>query len=183
MSSSKETKVELSLDIADAARFFRIFADGLEGGDKKPLTEYGVYLLQNNKIKIGLKRSPDAIFLKIKLKTSEQVSGSEDITPHVASKENITDYKSLKKRMAKSFKNIKKSLQAGNPPVAYDLSIFFEDSKNMLTYSGKGDRFYPAYAEACNLFKKTIKGHNLDEMLDALQNIDKIKSACHNRYK
>ena len=214
--SAQEIKVELSLDVATAARFFRNFADALEGGDEKPLNEFGISIQESKKIKLGIKRKLDAISLKVKVRNPlPAVPGTEDSRsmlhpapmpsparlakatspPKDDSGSNGTPtqtdnrgpkkpgYKSLKKRLGKSFKNMKKSLLTASPPVAGDLSLFLEDSAAMLDYPGYGDEYYAAYAHACNAFKKAVAGGDMEEMLSAFNKIGALKSACHERYK
>ncbi len=211
--SAHENKAELLLDIAAAAHFFRNFADALEGGEEKTFNELGISIQASNKIKLEIKRKVDRISIKIKVKkpllTTEDAESTSmpDSTrfanTHYHSKDDSSckkthicregtiavsiskksGYKSLKKRLGKSFKNMKRSLLAASPPTADDLSLFLEDSAAMLDYPGYGDEYYADYTDACNTFKKSAASGDLEKMLAAFNRISELKSACHELYK
>ncbi len=182
--SSQENKIELSLDLADAARFFRKFADALENGDEKALNKFGVSIRDSQKIKLRLKRDTDSVDLKIKIanpQSRECVCG-EAGSPEAAGQVKES-YKSLKKRLEKAYKNIRKDLLAAQPPDQGDLAIFLEDSTRLANWPGYGDEYYSAYANACSDFEKAVAAGAQDEMLDAFKKIGEVKSSCHDRYK
>jgi len=181
--SSPEIKIDLTLDAAEAARLLRKLAVALEDGDEKPLNEFGISIQGSSRIKLVIKRRADAIALKVRVKDPRPADAGEEVSTVATALPEKADYKSLKKRMGKSFKNIKKSLLAASPPAAGDLALFLEDSAEMLSYPGCGDEYYVAYADTCKAFGKAVAGGDLEEIQAVFNKIGELKSACHDRYK
>lgn len=95
------------------------------------------------------------------------------------------DYKTLKKRMQESFKDIGKRLAAQQLPEVQVLREFLADSERMVTFSGEkyGGSYYPAYREACRRLSEAHASGNLNDFKAAYAALDQMKKDCHKAYK
>jgi XXXCH domain-containing protein len=91
-------------------------------------------------------------------------------------------YGSLKKRMKKSFKNIMYALHENSWPTMIDIEDFIRDSEQMVLYPGKGDEFYPAYAEAVAAFADAVRRQDLEAAYQAAHLLNTLKTQCHKKY-
>jgi len=91
-------------------------------------------------------------------------------------------YKSLKKRMKQTFKGLVTALRAGLAPDAATTAAFIADSRSMITYSGKGDAFYPAYAAEVDRLEQAAANDDIAAMTASVAALDRMKKECHSRH-
>jgi XXXCH domain-containing protein len=181
--SSQERKTDLYLSTTDTASLFRNLATAIEGGDEKLLNDLGISIKDSKKIKLEIKCGEEKLSVKVKVKNKAVEAEGGEMTEAGENVPKKPGYKPLKKRMSGTFKSIKKSLLAATPPSSEDLNLFLEDAAEMVTYPGFGNKYYPAFTEACQYFEKAAAAGNLEEMLIAFSKIDVCRLACHDRYK
>ena len=135
-------------------------------------------------------RARDALWeLKIKIKaasTLEPVNPTDEASAEtVAPTKAKVKYKSLKKKMKSTFKNMGESLEALNLPEPELMSAFLADSERMLSFTGKkyGEMHYPAYREACRLLAKAYEAKSLMGCKSAYDNLNQLMKDCHKEYK
>ncbi len=92
-------------------------------------------------------------------------------------------YKDLKKRMKKPFKKIRETLSDGKLPPADTVRGFLADSALMVSCKGYGDEYYEAYNVACERFGRAFQAGDLSACWDAADELERLKSDCHDRYK
>jgi len=177
-SSHKFTK------LAEAAPLLRAIADQLE---KKQL-DTGSNPIPDleglNKLEISVKKEGVAYVCQLKAKFPDPKTG----LPLESNSSTTVDsgkpkYKQLKKRMERSFKEIKLALTSGSLPTMESVTLFMQDSEQMVTYPGFGDPHYEAYGKACELFRNAFDQKNLNEMVTAYTNLKTLRSICHDQYK
>jgi XXXCH domain-containing protein len=91
-------------------------------------------------------------------------------------------YKSLKKRMKQSFRALVAALRDRQAPDPAVLAAFVADSRLMVTYSGKGDAFYPAYDAEVDRLEAAAAAADLDAMTASVAALDRMKKECHSRH-
>lgn len=92
-------------------------------------------------------------------------------------------YKSLKKRMKKSFKLLGAALAAGNAPPSGALAAFQADAALMTTYPGRGDPFYPAFDQEMARFGRAAAAGDIPAMAASHAELARLKKQCHDRYE
>lgn len=91
-------------------------------------------------------------------------------------------YKSVKKRMKVSFRQIKTALLDQRFPEKSVIQEFLSDSELMVSYPGYGDEYYEEYRRACQTFNEGYQQKNLEKMGLAFLKLDKLRQDCHDRY-
>jgi len=92
-------------------------------------------------------------------------------------------YKSLKKRMKGQFKAIKDATDRGELPGKALVSAFAKDSELMITYPDEGEEYYKPYEAALQKFLIAHAEGNQDAVARAVEDLDKVKVDCHEKYK
>ncbi|WP_022661575.1 GAK system XXXCH domain-containing protein [Paucidesulfovibrio longus] len=172
-------KMESYLSADKLPDMFRRLADVMEKG----AVESGLEALQGvedfSKIGISVKKEFGRLLFKIKIKCkSEECAVSE-----TGDAEEPLKYKSLKKRMKNSFKLIFTSLGEGVMPPDEAVRSFVRDSELMIGFPGFGDAHYEEYAAATQSFADAYESGDLAATQTACNELDRIKSHCHNRFK
>jgi XXXCH domain-containing protein len=180
------------LDEQGLARLFREMADRLEGKEPVNGEEFGVSTGEFFKLKLGVKRELDGYGVKVKVKPWQPrevpVGGPESspASPEAApapGQAGLPKYKSLKKRMKGQFKAIYDRLLNDALPDAAVVEAFLADSKLMIAYPGYGDEFYDEYDTLCLGFREAFERGDLAACKTAVQELNRIKKECHDRYK
>lgn len=181
MGSGEKIKYQ-GMSETEMAEFFREIADRLEGREpdepKFPFDPSGF-----RKLKISVKRQMDGLSVKVKMKPSYSLSplGETDLPPELEGQK--PKYKKLKKRMKVTFKAIQDSLAAGTLPNGAAVTSFMEDSRLMIDYPGYGDEYYQEYDQACLRFQEACDRQDIETCKVACQELDRLKKACHDKYK
>jgi len=92
-------------------------------------------------------------------------------------------YKTLKKRMGKAFKALRKTLQEGGAPAPEEISAFARDCRLMTTFPGKGDEYYPAFLRRTEELLAAAAAGDLEAVSASLAELGAMKKACHSDYK
>ncbi len=167
----------------ETARLFRELADRIEGNSpaSEPwsLPELGEF----RKMKIAVKRDTDDLSVKIKLKPPKESGSDEGIPPDDPENPKFPKYKDLKKRMKVQFKKILESLETGALPPETVMTAFLADSKLMIRYPKYGAEFYGDFDQACTRFREAYEGHDPAGCKAAAQELDRLKTDCHKKYK
>jgi len=91
-------------------------------------------------------------------------------------------YKGLKKRMKQTFRGLVLALRAGLAPDAAELAGFIADSRQMTSYPGKGDAFYPAYDTEVDRLEAAAAVGDIAAMTASVAALDRMKKECHSRH-
>lgn len=192
MASSKKAKTKLELPPSEAASLLRQLADALDAGTVS-FNQKGLELTGMVKVSESLKSKDgsDQLEVKLKIVSAAPVSpeGAEPAGAEPALKAVPKDkgkgpsYKSLKKEMAKFFKEIRQATQEGALPPADTVAGFCRLSRQMITFPGKGDEYYQAYAEAVTQLENAMAAGDAAAVATAYATLKEMRSSCHDKYK
>ncbi len=190
MSDIHKKKQEFYLSVKETAGRLRTLADELEKG-AVTINEQKCSIAADTEVKISLKAKGDTFSSKLKCKLTNPMPEAEKVEGEVGDGEpvlstgpDVDGYKDLKKRMAKDFKDIKKScIQEQTLPETDLVERFYQDSKTMCTYQSKGKDFFGTYLEQADLFYEAFKTSDLAAMGTAATALGQIRKNCHERYK
>ncbi len=167
----------------ETAGLFRELADRMEGNSSASepwsIPELGDF----RKMKIAVKRDMNDLSVKIKLKPARESGSNEGIPSDDPENPKFPKYKDLKKRMKIQFKKILESLETGALPPETVVTAFLADSKLMIRYPKYGAEFYGDYDQACIRFREACESHDPAACKAAAQELDRLKTDCHKKYK
>lgn len=170
---SQKIKNSWHLSRSEAADLLLKLAETIEDGSDEVIG-YGISLAELTKFKLKIELgSDDTLEVKFTGK-GVKVEG-----PDVRSE----GYSSLKKRMQIYFKALRESAAKAELPSREIVAVFLADSEKMLTFSGFGDEFYPAYAELCARLRAACDSEDMGELATVVMALDQAKKSCHDRYK
>lgn len=184
--SEKETKLEVKIEDQEMPTFLRELADFLEGKNISSFF-FPENLTSIEKLKIKIERNKTGSF-SAKWKTNAPKTTKEDGIFLPLTEEDDSSqlsYKQLKKRMKKTYKEIKNQIETDVVPSSVIVAQFIEDSETMMTFDDDeyGPKFYDAYRDGMTLFNKAFDQKSLPQMRTAIDDLDNIVSACHDKYK
>jgi hypothetical protein len=172
-------KMESSLPTDKLPDMFRQLADVIEKG----VDDSGLEALRGvedfSKIGISVKQEFGRLLFKIKIKCKT----GDCVVVESGNAEETLKYKTLKKRMKSSFKLIFTSLGEGVMPPSEAVQAFVRDSELMIGFPGYGDPYYEEYAAATKAFSDACEAGELEAAQAACNELDRLKSHCHNRFK
>jgi XXXCH domain-containing protein len=198
----QEGKFEATLSVDELVNFFRDLAEGLEGGGEVGGDGFGLSLAEFEKLKVSVKKQEQEYVLKLKVKSPDQEleaeelareeeageaeveEGEEDIRQFIAEGKKIK-YKTLKKRMKKTWESILDSASKDNIPPEDATKSFIDDSALMVTYTkkDKGPEYYEEYVRATEAFREAYEEGNMQQLKLAVEELERIKKNCHSEYK
>jgi XXXCH domain-containing protein len=178
---STESKTQDVLPLEELPGFFKDLAKRLEQARANQEHESENNLSNFSKIRIRIKRDENRADVKMKVKWDLPERAEEEPSSEGAPKK--IKYKTLKKRMDKSFKTIWKSLEEGVIPQIEIVQSYLEDAAHMATYPDKGTPFYDNFEKACSDFSEAIKNDDIKLAIKAYEAMKALKEACHDRYK
>jgi XXXCH domain-containing protein len=179
MSIKKKSSLRLA-NISDVSGFLRTIADRMDGVQSQ--TEpFSIPSIDGfTKLEVEVKKEEVGAFkLKLKAKTPESDDKKGTADKPVEAK---PSYKTLKKRLEKSYKEIKNSLYKDTLPAETSVSAFLQDSEILLTLDGKGNEFYPSFEEACSEFE-AFENKDLQSLIGIFAKIKSLKDTCHDKYE
>ena len=182
---SADKKVNVVLSKEDVPKVLRGLADLVEGKDT--VAGAGVYGLELNadvlaRLKVSLKR--DGQMFSVKIKAREEGPGDESAEGEGDAPEGgLPKYKTLKKRMKKSFETIVDAVDKGAPLPADTVDSFLEDSVLMTDYPDEGEEYYAEYDQAVAEFKKAYAAGDAGRLSTATAALVASKKRCHDKYK
>jgi XXXCH domain-containing protein len=175
---SKEIRLAQKLTPEEAASLLRDLASGLEGGATSdlPLDDF-------TKLDLRIKREDDRLALKLKIKHKNEPAPLGDDPAAADTPPKKEKYKSLKKRLQKSYDAIRESLGENRLPISEVVDEFIRDSLSMATYPDMGEEFYDAYLRACDLFLAAFQAGDIEQLKLRCQEIHDIRRQAHDKYK
>jgi len=94
-----------------------------------------------------------------------------------------SSYKSLKKKMGKDFKSIKKALAEDKLPAAEDIAAFAANCEAMTAFPGKGDEHYADFMHHVEDMKNAAEKGDAQALARAVAELGAMKKSCHSDYK
>ena len=188
---ASERKIKQGMPFEEIPAYLRRLADALEKKVDNLPTELTDLPEPIGKLELKGKARPDSWDLKIKIKAEPLPELSPGGTDAASASESAVDgkpqikYKSLKKRMKTSFKDIGESLAAQKLPDPSVLEAFLTESDIMMAFPGKkyGEPDYPAYREACRQLADAYENRNYAAFKDVYARLEQLKKDCHKAYK
>ena len=176
----KDLKIERLLQEPELPGFLKALAETIDSASRG--RNNGADDLDGfSKLKFEAKREFGQIFVTLKVKFPEAEAPSfADLSGHDAP---VMRYSTVKKRLKGSFKAVCHELEAGRMPAARTLEAFFADAAAMVAFPDKGESYYADFTQAVHNFRQTVQQGNPVEALAAARLIDRIKVACHAKYK
>jgi XXXCH domain-containing protein len=130
-------------------------------------------------MKITLEANRSNILVKIKYKVSGQrMAGAKGDKV-----DGLLAYRRLKRRMRGTFKEIFTLVHEDRLPPRETVDSFLADSALMVTFPGLGAPYYREYERACLAFAQAYERADMGLLHQTCDQLDQIKSHCHNRYK
>ncbi len=161
---------------ADVASFIRMIADQVEGIETDTETMSMPSIQDFEKIDLEIKREEAGAFrlkMKAKLPGVEEEVDEEDV--EVEAEEPKADFKTLRKRMDKAFKDIKQALYKDTLPVELSVNTFLQDSEYLVDNDEGGNDFYPAFKDACTEFESAFEQKDVPALIGVFARIKTIK--------
>jgi XXXCH domain-containing protein len=194
--SSKKAKTKIDLPPSEAASFLRQLADALDEGVVR-FNERDLEISGLVKVNESLKSKNGADQLQVKLKflsaapmdeTADEPLDQEEATEEKSAskdkpKGKRPSYKTLKKSMSKLFKEIRQAAQDGQVPPAETVAQFCGMARQMITYPGKGDEYYPAFAEKVDQLESAAAAGDAAAVAEAHAALKEMRSSCHDKHK
>lgn len=198
---SRKEKISVLVSRGELPQVLEQLAAGISAG-RLVVGEREVELGDFKSLELSLKPLGEELALKVKVKfprPSEDVLDDDDEEEHLdeegaepeagegaapeAGEDGRPRYRRLKKRMSKSWKAIRGALKGGALPDPELAAGFLADSRLMIEYPGKGDRYYPDYREAVGRLERALAGQDLEAATAAAVELHGLKKACHAMYK
>ena len=135
--------------------------------------------------KFEFKIKPYENYYKLRLKFEHaQIASADTVTdPTSAAVEKPEKYKTLKKRMKKSFKAIGTALDGNRLPESEIIDQFIADSRRMIGFEGYGDVHYDVYRQAYEQFREAYIANDFDAVKQKYETLDSLKRVCHKAFK
>ena len=178
-------KVQRILNVKEAADLLRGIADSLEGesgaiGDV-PLPD----VADLRKLSISIKKDRDAenVSLKFKFKEFDRLIGQAPSAGGEVGTPKKPGYKSLKKEMKTSFKELSRSLSQGVLPGAAVVELFVRQGIQMCEYPGKGDEHYEEFRLRCQELKEAFDSGDVAGCQAAYRELQRMKIECHSDHR
>lgn len=175
--SQKQERVVQGLSAAEAATQLRELADRLESGDLT-LNQESVTLEQIKRIKISLSPGEGGITLEEKWKARKPTKHDE---PEASSDE--PSWKSLKKRMRRSFKAMRILISERQSPPPALVERFAADVDRMNELASSDDPAYSEFRAAVTRLAEAVERGAFPETEAALQQLHELERSCHARYE
>jgi XXXCH domain-containing protein len=166
--SSRKHKVEFEIPLPEAVSVLGAVGRGLQRGQLE-LAGGTIQLEEFRSLELTLHPRGETLHCKLKVKYPQEVEAPQE----------ETEYRSLKKRMQRSWKLIRRCLGAGSLPEQQLLESFLADSRRMVTYPGKGEARYPDYLAAVESLQTAVAAESLEATLEAYARVEEQRRRCH----
>ncbi len=183
----REYKNDQLLPFEEVPAYLRHLADALEHKTANLPAELADLPDTVSQLKLKGKARKDAWEFKLRIKTA---AGPTPPAKTTAKNDRPADgqdpaYKTLKKGMKASFKEIGVSLTARSLPDAETLSAFLADAEMMMTFEGEafGGSYYPQFREACRRLSEAYASQDVDAVKSCYAALGRLKAACHKAVK
>ena len=162
--------------------FFRTLADRLESVGSEQTKGGDAAMTHFSGIRIKVKRAGNQANVTMRVKWHKYRNiASEDEESNENGQEKI-QYKSLKKRMGKTFKAFSRDLKKGTIPPTETIDIFLKDAATMMNCL-EGNSYCQRFVDACRSFKKACQSGDLAVAQTSYDHVNQLKKECHSRYK
>lgn len=94
-----------------------------------------------------------------------------------------TDVKTLKKRMAKSFKNLMNELNDDQLPKLDLVSSWCQDADLMMTLLDRGKEHFHSFQGKCHELLESVEERRIESARAAAEALNRMRKECHSRYK
>ena len=94
-----------------------------------------------------------------------------------------TGYKTLKKRMKKTFASILRNAANYQLPTQKEMDSFINDSQAMVEFPGYGDEYYQEYMNRVWEMQEAFRQNDARELMYKAQEMNQLQKDCHKRYK
>ncbi len=94
-----------------------------------------------------------------------------------------TGYKTLKKRMKKTFAGILRNTANYQLPTQKEMDSFVNDSMAMVEFPGYGDEYYQEYMDRVRQMQEAFRQNDARELVQKSQEVNQLQKDCHKRYK
>ncbi len=162
--------------------FFRELADIIEDGQAGD-PELSTALNNFEKLKIGVEEAYGRLAVKVRIKCRDAAGAVRPSEETQEAGQSRPKYKTLKKRMKKSFKVIASLTAEGTLPPADAVDEFLSDSVLMVSYPEMGDEYYEEYSRTCDALAKAYDAKDAAACAELCMELARLKKECHNRYK
>jgi XXXCH domain-containing protein len=95
----------------------------------------------------------------------------------------VTDVKTLKKRMGKSFKNFMNALDDDQLPKLDLVASWCEDAELMVTLLNQGQEHFSSFQLKSREFLESVEKRQLQSARDAAVVLNRMRKDCHSRYR
>jgi XXXCH domain-containing protein len=181
--AEKKTKDDVVLPREEVAAYLRRVADGFKAGCLE-LSGGRVATDGFKSLEISVKDRGAACKVKVSVKFHEAAAPAavEGAKPGRGS-ETTESYKKLKKRMSRTFKAMRESLERSVLPDPSLVESFVTDSRAMVACPDKGAPQYGEYTKAVAALERAHGNADLEAVRAALEKLHQRRRACHVRYK
>ena len=168
------------------ADFLRSLASGIESG-KLELEEETYDWAEIEKIKISFKNQESQLLVKTKLKGETsmdlEMDFEEEDTDPGSADDIPPDYKKLKKRMKRSFKDIHYSMVNDQFPDEHVMNVFAGDCALMTGFKGYGDENYSGFLENVREMTSAYNQKDMLQLRHAVSRLTRLMKDCHHLHK
>lgn len=177
-----EHKIKKTLSRDELSRYLHTLADAIQNKDvgyDPPLA-----LLQStfNKLEFKCKRETERFDIKLKLKTdAKETRPMEDAG--TASATSSEGYKTLKKRMQATFKEVGRAVRENRVPSQQVVQTFLQDVTAMIGFPDRGEPHYEAFEALCQSLAEACRQNRIEDIRQTFEALNKMKKDCHARYK
>ncbi len=154
--------------------------DGMSGG-ADAVSPYSIDFQKLKKLKITIKKKFDQPYIKCKVRYQSPDVLSTGRYEDTDSAADRPDYKVLKKRMEKMFKEIEFHITNGSLPSNLEAELFCNNAELMTTFSGYGDDMYPEFMKAIGEFREAFHQVDIHKCKSIFTEINTMKKACHSK--
>jgi len=159
-------KIEMVFRREEACDFLKKLAEAIEQG-KSILPEYDLNLAGLKKVKFAIEE--------------EQVDVTLKLDP--AKLEEKRQYQKIKNRMHVYFEEIQEALSKDILPSRELVTVFIEDSKQMLKFNQLGTEFRKEYEQLLQDLARANKAEDLQLIKATVKLINDCKQRCHELYR
>ncbi|WP_291320361.1 GAK system XXXCH domain-containing protein [Desulfonatronospira sp.] len=104
-------------------------------------------------------------------------------TPPATPSRSKTGYKTLKKRMKKTFAVILRNAANYQLPTQKEIDSFIIDSKAMVEFPGYGDEYYQEYMDRVLKMQEAFQRNDALDLMHKAQEVNQLQKDCHKQYK
>lgn len=179
-------KVDKVLDGPEAAAFLKKLADFLEG-NKIVVGDTEVEMANPISVEQLLDVDGDRIIFDLKFEYRQNVEELIPITdsdkPGGVERDPKVSLKKLKKRMAKSFKNILDYLQGGDLPKIEQVVAFCGDADVMTDSMKAGEEHFADFKDKCKDLLECVEKGDIEAAKNTAGSLNQMRKDCHAAYK